>query len=189
MTGFAPEYPIRTDRLLLRPWRLDELDVYHRMRGDPEVVRYLYDPPLRRDETREKLATLRSSIDEPGQWINVAVEVAATGEVVGDVGIGWQSAVHRSADVGYSFLPEHWGRGYATEAAAALVDQAFSGLAAHRVIGRIDSRNTASAAVLERLGMRLEAHLVENEWVKGEWTDESIYAVLASEWAARNSAR
>ena len=53
----------------------------------------------------------------------------------------------------------------------------------HRVFGQIDARNTASARVLERLGMRREAHLVENEWVKGEWTDEVIYAVLAAEWA------
>jgi RimJ/RimL family protein N-acetyltransferase len=56
------------------------------------------------------------------------------------------------------------------------------------VCGRIDARNSASAAVLERLGMRREAHFVENEWVKGEWTDEVVYAVLASEWAARHPA-
>ena len=89
------------------------------------------------------------------------------------------SAVHRAADIGYTFLPAHHGHGYATDAR----------LGAHRVTGRNDARNNArndaSAAVLERLGMRLEAHLIENEWVKGEWTDESIYAVLAVEWASR----
>ena len=51
--------------------------------------------------------------------------------------------------------------------------------------GHIDARNTASAAVLERLGMRREAHFVQNEWVKGEWTDEAVYAVLVHEWSAR----
>jgi RimJ/RimL family protein N-acetyltransferase len=69
------------------------------------------------------------------------------------------------------------------EAARAVVDLAFRELGVHRVFGQIDARNTASARVLERLGMRREAHLVENEWVKGEWTDEVIYGVLADEWA------
>lgn len=99
------------------------------------------------------------------------------------------SAVHRAADIGYTFLPQYQGRGFAAEAATAMVDLAFARLGAHRVTGRNDARNNArndaSAAVLERLGMRLEAHLIENEWVKGEWTDESIYAVLAVEWASR----
>ena len=183
--GLVPDYPIRTGRLLLRPWRPNDLDTYHGLRGDPEVARFLYDRPLSRDEARAKLASLRSTISEPGQWVNIAVEVTTTGEAVGDVGLGWVSDVHRLADIGYTFLPGHRGNGYATEAAAAMVDLAFSALGCHRVAGHLDARNAASAALLERLGMRHEAHLVENEWVKGEGTDESIYAVLATEWAAR----
>jgi RimJ/RimL family protein N-acetyltransferase len=181
--GLHPSYPLRTEHLSLRPWRPDELDTYHRLRGDPGVVRYLYDAPVDRDGARVKLASLRTELSEPGQWINVAVEVVASGEIAGDAGIGWVSDVHRQADIGYSFLPEHRGHGYATEAAAAMVDLAFTGLAAHRVCGRLDARNTASARVLERLGMRHEAHFVQNEWVKGEWADEAVYAVLADEWA------
>ena len=187
ITGLVPDYPIRTDRLLLRPWRLDESDTFHRLRGDPEVARFLYQRPLSRAEADTALAAQCSTITEPGQWMNVAVEVAATGEVAGDVGLCWLSAGDRQAEIGYTFSPDHHGRGYATEAAAALVDLAFTGLGAHRVVGHLDARNTASAAVLERLGMRREAHFVENEWVKGEWTDDVVYALLASEWPARRS--
>jgi RimJ/RimL family protein N-acetyltransferase len=187
VTGLDPDYPIRTGRLLLRPWRIDDLDTYHRLWGDPEVVRFLYDRPLSRTEARAKLASLRTTVSEPGQWLNVAVEVTATGEVAGDVGLGLVSDVHRLADIGYTFLPGHRGNGYATEAAAAMIDLAVTVLGCHRVAGHLDARNTASAALLERLGMRHEAHLVENERVKGEWTDESIYAVLATEWAARRA--
>ena len=185
ITGLSPDYPIRTDRLLLRPWRPDELDIFHRLRGDPAVARFLYDGPLSRDEADARLAAQRSAITETGQWMNLVVEVAATGEVAGDVGLCWLSAVDRQAEIGYTFSPAHHGRGYATEAATALVDLAFSGLGAHRVVGHLDARNTASAAVLERLGMRREAHFVENEWVKGEWTDDVVYAVLFTEWRAR----
>jgi RimJ/RimL family protein N-acetyltransferase len=80
--------------------------------------------------------------------------------------------------------PDHQGRGYATEAAAALLELAFDGFGMHRVIGRLEARNTPSARVLEKLGMRREAHFVENELVKGEWQSELVYAVLAAEWAA-----
>jgi len=63
----------------------------------------------------------------------------------------------------------------------------FEGLVLHRIAGHLDARNTASARVLERAGLRREAHLVENEFIKGEWTDELIYAIRRSEWAARQS--
>ena len=59
---------------------------------------------------------------------------------------------------------------------------AFEELGLHRVVGRLEPRNAGSARVLEKLGMRREAHLVENEWVKGEWQSELIYALLAREW-------
>jgi len=80
--------------------------------------------------------------------------------------------------------PDHRGHGYATEAAAAMLGLGFEGLGLHRIVGRLDARNDASARVLERLGMRREAHFVENEFVKGEWCDELVYAMLASEWQA-----
>jgi RimJ/RimL family protein N-acetyltransferase len=187
ITGLAPEYPIRTERLLLRPWGPDEVDTFHRLRSDPEVARFLYQGPLSREEADTRFAAQRSTITTTDQWMNLAVEVAATGEVAGDVGLCWLSAIDRQAEIGYTFSPAYHGHGYATETAAAVVDLAFSGLGAHRVIGHLDSRNAASAAVLERLGMRREAHFVENEWVKGEWTDDAVYAVLSAEWQARRS--
>jgi RimJ/RimL family protein N-acetyltransferase len=182
LTGLAPEYPLRTRRLALRPWRPDDLDRYLDLRGRPEVARFLYDQPLNRQQAAAKLAGLHSQITQVGGWINLAAEVVDSGTVAGDVGLGWTSDVHRQAEIGYTFHPDHQGRGYATEAAAAMVELAFTGLGAHRVCGRLDARNTDSARLLERLGMRHEAHLVENELVKGEWTDEAVYAVLASEW-------
>jgi RimJ/RimL family protein N-acetyltransferase len=180
--NLRPTYPIRTDRLSLRPWHHEELDRYHSLRGDPEVVRFLYETVLTRAESATKLAGLQTEITEAGTWINLAVEVTSSGEVAGDVGLCWRNDDHRQAEIGYAFHPDHRGRGYATEAATAMVELAFTDLGAHRVAGHLDSRNRASAAVLERLGMRREAHLVENEWVKGEWTNEDIYAVLANEW-------
>jgi len=115
--------------------------------------------------------------------MNLAVELADDGVVAGDVGLAWMGDDHRQAEIGYKFLPAHRAHRLATEAASAMVDLAFPTLGAHRVCGRLDSRNTASARLLDRLGMRHEAHLVQDAWHKGDWADEVVYAVLADQWA------
>jgi RimJ/RimL family protein N-acetyltransferase len=92
------------------------------------------------------------------------------------------SVAHRQGELGFVVHPSHQGKGYATEASRPLLDFAFGPLGLHRVIGRLELRNVGSARVLEKLDMRREAHLVENEWVKGEWQSELVYAILAREW-------
>jgi RimJ/RimL family protein N-acetyltransferase len=173
--------PLHTPRLVLRALTVDDLDNHLRLYGDPAVVRYLYDEPMDREQAAAHLALrLNPSLPEEGHWMNLAVE--EDGRYVGEVGVCLVSRVHRQCEVGYCFVPEASGRGLATEAAAAMVALAFAELDAHRVVGRIEARNTASARVLERLGMRREAHLRENEFVKGEWNDEVVYAVLEDDW-------
>jgi len=81
------------------------------------------------------------------------------------------------------------GRGYATEALDALLRLGFEGLGLHRIIARIDERNDPSVRMVRRLGMRLEARLVENEWFKGQWTTELDFAMLAAEWQARSGSQ
>ena len=184
MTVVAPDWPLETERLVLRPYEERDLDAYHAIRSQPEVVRYLYDEPLGLDEAREKLARLVAgrTLEAEGAWLSTAVTLRESGLVVGDVGLHWVSVQHRTGEIGFVFDPAHQGRGYATEAAHALVDWAFGSFGLHRMIGRTEVRNVGSARVLEKLGMRLEAHLVENEWVKGEWQSELVYAILDREW-------
>ncbi|GAA3133553.1 GNAT family protein [Planomonospora alba] len=190
-TVLEPAYPIRTERLLLRPFTPDDLDALHTIQSLPEVARYLYWGPRDREQTREALhaKTTQTALRDEGQALSLAVEIAATGELIGDALLFWHSRTHRSGEIGYVFHPGHHGRGYATETGHALLRLGFDGLDLHRVTGRLDARNTASARVLERLGMRREAHLVENEWVKDEWTDEVVYAILQREWRMRHGGR
>jgi RimJ/RimL family protein N-acetyltransferase len=121
----------------------------------------------------------------PESGVPLAVELATTREFLGDVSLTLGPPEHRQAEMGFVFHPGHHGQGYATEAAAAVVALAFGAYDLHRVYGRLEARNLASARVLEKLGMRREAHLVENEWVKGEWQSEIVYALLAREWRER----
>ena len=156
----------------------------HAMRADADVARYLYEEPMSLEETRGLLARkiAGSSWASQGDWLSVGVVERASAMLVGDVGINWVSERHRTAEIGFVFGPRHQGNGFATEAARALVAWAFTTAGMHRVIGRTEARNVASSRVLEKLGMRLEAHFVENEWVKDEWQSELVYAVLDREW-------
>jgi RimJ/RimL family protein N-acetyltransferase len=181
-----PELPLRTDRLLLRAFTPDDVAVLHDCRGRPEVARYLYHEPYDEAAARAAVERMvrRTALREPGDGLNLAIVLPATGEFVGDVLLSWTSGEHRQGEIGYVGHPDHGGRGYVTEAAGEMLRLGFEGLGLHRIVGRLDARNTASARVLERLGMRREAHLRENEFVKGEWTDELVYALLDREWRA-----
>jgi len=180
----APDWPILTERLLLRPYEDRDFGGLHAMQSSEEVVRWLYEDARNEAETRDLLARkIRgSAFEAEGDWLSTAVTLRENDAFVGDVALHWVSEKHRCGEIGFMFTPEHQGRGYATEAARALLPFAFETMGWHRLIGRTEARNTGSARVLEKLGMRLEAHLVENEWVKGEWQSELDYALLASEW-------
>jgi RimJ/RimL family protein N-acetyltransferase len=186
---FEPEYPIRTERLLLRPYADGDVDALYAYQRLPEVHRYLYSEPRTRADVEALVAERagKGALTEAGQAITLVADLAQTGELVGDCVLFWRSQEHEQGEVGYVFNPAYQGRGLATEAVAALLRLGFEGLGLHRIAGHLDARNTASARVLERAGLRREAHLVENEFVKGEWADEVIYAILRSEWAASQS--
>jgi RimJ/RimL family protein N-acetyltransferase len=182
---------IETERLRLRPFTSDDLDYIADVLSRSDVVRYLYWEALTRDEATEVLDRRRqlTAIEQAGDRLSLAVTLAETGEVVGDVVFGWEGNDHREAEIGFIFHPDHQGKGYAREACEAVLRIGFEDLDLHRVFGRCDARNAASAGLMERLGMRREAHFVDNEWVKGEWTSELVYAILDHEWRDQSVAR
>ena len=176
-----PHYPVETERLLLRPLVPSDAQAMHAYQSREDVCRYIPYPPRSLADLQQRLAApdlTRSSLEESGQAIVLAVVRRSDEILVGDVMLAWTSTEHRTGEIGYVFNPEYQGNGYATEACTALLRLGFDGLRLHRIIARVDARNTASAAVLRRLRMREEAYLRENEWFKGEWTDEVDFALL-----------
>jgi RimJ/RimL family protein N-acetyltransferase len=182
-----PAYPVRSERLLLRPLAGGDADALLTYRSRADVCRYVPFEPMSRQDITERIAGMwaRTELTDEGQALTLGAEVAGTGELAGDVMFFWSSRRHAGGEIGYVFNPDFGGHGYATEAAGALLRLGFEGLGLHRIIARLDERNGPSARLARRLGMRQEARLVHNEFFKGEWSNELDFAILADEWRAR----
>jgi RimJ/RimL family protein N-acetyltransferase len=184
-----PVSSVETERLLLRPFTPADFASLYAYQSRPDVTRYLLWDARTEDQVREALDTKirATSIVSEGDFLALAAESKETGAVVGDFTLGLFSREHAGGELGYIIHPDHQGRGYATEGGRAVLSIAFEELGLHRMIGRLEPRNVASARVLEKLGMRREAHFVENEYLKGEWQSEAVYAILDREWRERAS--
>ena len=182
--------PYRTARLILRHATDVDYPAVAGFHGTDEVARWLYWEPRHGEEMRSSFARMktRTVLAADGDALHFVIEVGESGDVVGDCVLILPSASHEQGEIGYILAPQHHGRGFATEAARELMRIAFDEIGLHRVVGRIEPRNGASARVLDRVGMRHEATLVENEWVKGEWQSEAIYALLRDEWSSTPTA-
>jgi RimJ/RimL family protein N-acetyltransferase len=185
--GLYPSYPIVTERLLLRPVRPADAEDLHAYKSLADAVRYVPYPPQTREQVAERIDTggYPSSMDQAPGHVSLAVERRDTGRVIGDVVLMWHNAEQRAGEIGYIFHPDDSGHGFATESARELLRLGFEDLRLHRIVARMDARNTASARVAARLGMRQEAHHRADDWFKGEWTDTLIFAILEDEWSGR----
>jgi RimJ/RimL family protein N-acetyltransferase len=190
MATVAPTFPITTERLLLRPLGVADTAALLSYRSDPAVCRYVPFEPMTAADVAGRLAGQwsRRTIDDEGQSLNLGVELSDGSGVIGDVMLVWHNREHGGGEIGYMFHPATAGNGYATEAAHAVLHLGFDDLGLHRMIARTDARNAASGNVARRLGMRAESLLLQNEWIKGEWTDEVDFGLLRSEWDARRRA-
>jgi RimJ/RimL family protein N-acetyltransferase len=179
-----PEFPILTDRLSLRPVTPADTDALLAYRSRPDVCRYVPFEPMTRESIVERLGGIwaTTALTDEGQALQLGAELRDTGDLAGDVVLFWQSREHQAGEIGYVFNPAFAGRGYATEAARAMLRLGFKELGLHRIVARVDERNEASAKVARRLGMRQEARLVENEMFKGEWSTELRFGMLATEF-------
>ena len=180
--------PIETDRLTLRRYVENDYDDLLKLQSNPDVTRFLLYDPKTPEQVKESLAGRLADVpmDTDGQALTVAVILRDTGRHLGEVTLFMNNVEQRTGEIGYVFHPESHGHGYAAEASAELLRLGFEELGLHRIIARLDARNTGSVKLLERLGLRQEAHFVQNEYLKGEWTDELVFAMLYSEWDKRS---
>jgi RimJ/RimL family protein N-acetyltransferase len=171
-------------RVRLRRFGDADLAEFVRYRSDPEVARYQsWSPSYSREEGLSFLASQKAiHPDMAGTWFQFAVEVKATGALAGDCAFCAHEDEPRTGEIGFTFARGHQGHGYASEAVARLLQYAFETLQKHRIVAITDTKNARSIVLLERLGMRREAHFRQNVWFKGGWGDEYLYAMLRDEW-------
>jgi len=186
----APRFPltepIRTERLVLRPFRPDDVDAMLDYQSRPEVARYLLHEPWTREEALRQVAKRLGSTALGGPDDVLAVAVEHDGQLIGDVGAWPTDAEAQQGELGWVFHPDYGGQGFATEAVTAVIEFVFTA-GWHRVVAQMDPRNLASARLARRLGMVLEGAHRSSWWSKGEWTDNWVFALLAEEWQARRS--
>jgi len=185
ITPFSFTEPIVTERLTLRPMTLDDVDAVHAYQSLPEVAEYQLFEPRSRETVLEKVTAFAGALTlaADGDYLQVAVE--ESGRLVGDVYFAIKSVENSCGEIGWTFHPSAQGRGLATEAARAMLAVGFDRVGLHRVVAELDPRNAASVALCLRLGMRHEAHFVEDMLFKGSWADTGVYALLAREWTGQ----
>ncbi|HEY6314180.1 MAG TPA: GNAT family protein [Streptosporangiaceae bacterium] len=171
-------------RVTLRRFDLSDVEEFVAYRSSEQVARFQsWDAPYPREAGERFVRQMMSRHpDTPGEWFQFAVVLRATGQLIGDYAAMPDADDPRQCEIGFTIAGEHQGRGYATEAARLLVGYLFTARGKHRIAAFCDPRNTASAAVLERLAMRREGHLRESTWAKDQWTDDLVYALLDAEW-------
>ncbi len=177
---------IDTPRLILRDFVEEDWRAVLAYQSHPLYLRYNHWETRSEAEVREFLAMfLGQQHQHPRIRFQLAATLRSDGRLIGNAGVRMPYADARQGEIGYEFAPEHWGQGYATEAAGAMLRYGFEVLRLHRVQANCVAENVASARVLEKLGMQREGRLRENEWFKGRWWDTLLYAILDREWRAR----
>jgi RimJ/RimL family protein N-acetyltransferase len=183
-------YPIETERLSLRPIERTDVPAIHAYQSLDIVAKYQFWEPRTLDDVSAEATKWVGSqqIDGEGE-LALAVDLRSTGNLIGDVIFRITDKLARQGSIGFTFHPAFQGKGYATEAAYALLELGFDTFSLHRIFARCDARNTASWSVMERLGMRREAHFREHAVFKGGWDEEFYYAVLEREWREQRARR
>jgi len=177
-----PTPTLPTARLLLRPVTESDADTLFAIHSDAHVLRYWDAPPWTERAQAERFIAASRQMADDGTGARLAIERTADRTCIGWCSLTRWDPGHRSASMGYCLDDAAWGHGYATEAARALLDWAFDTLDLNRVQAETDTRNLASARVLEKLGFVREGTLREDCVVNGEISDSWVYGLLRREW-------
>jgi RimJ/RimL family protein N-acetyltransferase len=179
------EVSFLTSRLRLRELRLTDAKAMLKYRSNPQIYKFQNFNPQTLEEVENFIGSkIAKEMNVLGTWYQLGICIKETDELIGDIGIHFIDDDNLQVEIGYSLSVEYQGRGYATEAVTEVINYLFSKLNKHRITASIDPRNLKSKALLERIGMRKEAHFKKNIFEKGEWTDDVIYAILEEEWFA-----
>lgn len=178
--------PLASARLILRKFQTSDVAPFHAYRSDPAIAHFQGWNAFTLDDAEAFVARQRAQ--EPGALgvgAQIAIELTSSGEMIGDVYLNTSDDKPHTAQIGYTLASRHQRHGYATEAVETLLHYVFGTLNKHRVAALTFADNLRSVALLERVGMRKEAHHTQSSQLDGAWVDDAIYAMLQDEWRSR----
>jgi ribosomal-protein-alanine N-acetyltransferase len=175
---------IITDRLILRPFEKGDFNAVHEYASDEEVCRYVPWGPNSYKDTKQfiKRAARARKYSDNDYIGDYAVVLKENGKLIGGCGLFLESQYDKEYMIGYCLRRDQWGKGYAQELAKALCYVAFKILDAHRVIATCDAQNARSYNVMEKIGMKREGVFHKRRFIKDQWRDEYLYAILKEDW-------
>lgn len=175
---------LQTERLTLRSITLNDADAIFRIMGDPQVIRYFGQLPMRsRTEAVQRVEGILTAFQQR-TGIRWAITSRGSGELLGSCGFWRLDYIHERGEIGYELAPAWWGRGVMTEAVGAALTFGFVTMGLHSVEAQIHPRNSGSRRVLEKLGFVQEGYFHENYYdpVEAAFTDTAVFSILKATW-------
>lgn len=170
---------ITTERLIIRPFKRTDLQDVFAIYNNDDTCKFLLHNKWTHEDMQERFnKKLANNVLTKESILSLAVIYKT--KVVGDLSV-WYTNMKDTVEIGYSFSSEVAGRGLATEAVSSLVFKLFNECNVHRIQANLDARNITSQKLCERIGMRKEAHFIQDFWNKNEWTDSFVYGMLSSD--------
>lgn len=177
----APQ--IKTERLLIKELDMQDAAAMYAYRSDSHVTRYQTWRPASEKEVREFICKMNhTGFNRMDTWFQLGMYLRENGQLIGDLGLHFLSPDNDQIEIGFTVNPAYQHRGYAAEAVRSLMHYFFKSLHTHRIIASVDPKNIASIALLEKIGMRKEAHFRQSIRSGNTWEDDVIYALLQEEW-------
>lgn len=174
---------LHTQRLVIQPVELRDAHAMFLYRSDQTVQRYQFWRPRTQGEVEDFIREIHQLVfDTEDTWYQLGIYTKQPRELIGDLGLHFLGQHNAQVEIGFTIAPAHQRQGYAAEAVINILDYVFVCLEKHRIIASVDPNNEASITLLKKLGLRQEAHFVQNLWADGAWLDDVVYAILREEW-------
>lgn len=175
---------LSSERLVLRRFRPDDAAVFAAYRSDPDVARFQsWETPVTEAAAARLIGEFAADDPRAPGWFQWALGLRSGPALIGDVGVNLDDN-RMQAEIGFTLAPAYQGKGYAAEAVRRILDHLFTDEGLARVSAECDARNERSARLLQRVGFRPEGRRLRNTWMKGEWTDDLLFGLLADDWRA-----
>lgn len=176
---------IKTDRLVIKALTCAEAEALFEYRSRPEISRFQTWKPSTLNEVQHFIDQYTQNFNGAETWFQMGIFLKPNLTLIGDLGVHFTDSAQ--VEIGFTIAKPYQHQGYGYEATQRLMQYLFQTLHKHRVIASVDPDNIASIALLQRIGMRQEAHFKKSLWFDGHWVDDLWYAILDEEYTSRNT--